>query len=405
MNIIVLSIPIFFGLIGLEVAWDQWKGKGLYRLGDSLANIGCGIMDQSSALFAKVLTVGAYTAVFHFAAQWRPWAFDHHWSVWVATFVLGDLAYYWAHRLSHEVNILWIGHVVHHQSEDYNLAVALRQSVLQKVLLMWVYWPLAALGFPPEIFLACMAVNLLYQFWIHTELIDRLGPLEWVMNTPSHHRVHHGRNPEYIDRNHAGVFIIWDRMFGTFQEEIVRPTYGITRPTDTFNPVLAQWKPVADLWHDVRKIPGWWDRLRFLFAPPGWYPESIGGPQEPPAITGEERKFNPRPARGLAMVLTLRWVILLGVAFAVLQASGELTGRELGAVLLWVFCAMAAVGEMWNSGWGLGRLSFAWVVDLSFVPVAVLVAGGLGWGYLPKVALAVLSAALTAWALSASRRR
>ena len=259
-------------------------------------------MDQSSGLFAKALTVGAYTAVFHFTAVVAYMGFFYGpSSVWMGAFVLTDFAYYWAHRTSHEVNLLWIGHSVHHQSEDYNLGVALRQSVLQKVLLMWVYWPLAALGFPPEMFLTSMAINLLYQFWIHTELIDRMGPLEWVLNTPSHHRVHHGRNPEYIDRNHAGVFIIWDRMFGTFQEEIVKPTYGVTRPTDSFNPVYAQWKPVADLWRDLRAIPGWLDRVRFLFAPPGWYPESVGGSQSAPDITGEEVKFNPRPSNALAL--------------------------------------------------------------------------------------------------------
>jgi len=405
MNLIVLSIPIFFGLIALEVVWDQVKGKGLYRLGDSLANIGCGIMDQSSGLFSKVLTVGAYTAVFTLSADWRGWTFSNSPGVWVAAFILADLAYYWAHRLSHEVNILWIGHVVHHQSEDYNLGVALRQSVLQKVLLMWVYWPLALIGFPPEMFLTSMAINLLYQFWIHTELIDRMGPFEWVMNTPSHHRVHHGRNPEYIDRNHAGVFIIWDRMFGTFQEEIVKPTYGITRPTDTFNPIHAQWKPVADLWNDLRRIPGWWDRIRFLFAAPGWYPDSVGGPQAPPAITGEEQKFHPRPSRTLMMVLTLRWIMLLAVAFIVLQRYSDFTTSVLGGMLLWVFSALAAVGEMWNRGWGWGRLVLALAVDVSFVPVAAALVGGMGWGYAPKVALALLSAVATAWALSASKRR
>jgi len=405
MNLIVLSIPIFFGLIALEVVWDQWKGSGLYRLGDSLANIGCGIMDQSSALFAKVITVGAYTAVFHMSEPWRAWTMEAHWGVWIGAFVLSDFAYYWAHRLSHEVNVLWIGHVVHHQSEDYNLAVALRQSVLQKVLLMWVYWPLAAIGFPPEVFLTCMAINLLYQFWIHTELIDKLGPLEWVMNTPSHHRVHHGRNPEYIDRNHAGVFIIWDRMFGTFQEEIAKPTYGITRPTDTFNPIHAQWKPVADLWNDLRRIPGWWDRLRFLFAAPGWYPESIGGPQLPPAITGTERKFDPRPKGAKALLLVFRWVLMLAIAFVVLQRKDVLTSVELAAVLLWVFAALAAVGELWNKGWGRGRLAFAWAVDLTFVPTAALLATGLSAPYFLWVALALVSASATWRTFSASSRR
>ena len=405
MNLIVLSIPIFFTLIGLEVAWDQLKGRGLYRLGDSLANIGCGIMDQSTGLFSKVLVVAAYTAMFHLTAAWRPWELQATPAVWVATFVLSDLAYYWAHRLSHGVNILWIGHVVHHQSEDYNLAVALRQSVLQKVLLMWVYWPLALAGFPPEIFLTCMAVNLLYQFWIHTELIDTLGPLEWVMNTPSHHRVHHGRNPEYIDRNHAGVFIVWDRMFGTFQKELVKPTYGITRPTDTFNPVHAQWKPVVDLWNDLKRIPNWRDRLRFLIAAPGWYPDSMGGRQAPPAISGLEEKYDPRPSNAVAALLIARWLLLLIVALLVLEAKDSLTPLQLASVLVWVFAALAAVGELWNNGWSKKRLALAWLVDVTFVPAAAAVGGKSPWIYALWICLALASAWTTWWALSASKRR
>jgi len=404
-NLIVLSIPIFFTLIGLEVAWDQLKGRGLYRLGDSLANIGCGIMDQSTGLFSKVLVVAAYTAMFHLTAAWRPWELQATPAVWVATFVLSDLAYYWAHRLSHGVNILWIGHVVHHQSEDYNLAVALRQSVLQKVLLMWVYWPLALAGFPPEIFLTCMAVNLLYQFWIHTELIDTLGPLEWVMNTPSHHRVHHGRNPEYIDRNHAGVFIVWDRMFGTFQKELVKPTYGIPRPTDTFNPVHAQWKPVVDLWNDLKRIPNWRDRLRFLFAAPGWYPDSMGGRQAPPAISGLEEKYDPRPSNAVAALLIARWLLLLIVALLVLEAKDSLTPLQLASVLVWVFAALAAVGELWNNGWSKKRLALAWLVDVTFVPAAAAVGGKSPWIYALWICLALASAWTTWWALSASKRR
>jgi sterol desaturase/sphingolipid hydroxylase (fatty acid hydroxylase superfamily) len=404
MNLVVLSIPIFFALIGLEVAWDQWRGRGLYRLGDSLANIGCGIMDQSSGLFLKVLTVGAYTAVFFSFTAWRPWELSGHWAVWVAAFVLADFAYYWAHRLSHEVNILWIGHQVHHQSEDYNLGVALRQSVLQKVLLMWVYWPLAIIGFPPEMFLTSMAINLLYQFWIHTELIDRLGPLEWVLNTPSHHRVHHGRNPEYIDRNHAGVFIVWDRMFGTFQQELIKPTYGVTRPTESFNPVQAQWKPVVDLWMDVRSISGWRDRLRFLLAPPGWYPESAGGIQAAPAIVRPQFKFDPRPTPRLVVMLMGRWLMILVVSLLVLGAEDAITSIGLAAILVWVMAALAAVGELWSNASDRMRLVFAWTVDASFVPVmGTLVASPTRLNVL-WFALALLSAMWTYWAVSTSSR-
>ncbi len=405
MNLIVLSIPVFFALIAIEVVWDQRNQLGLYRLGDTLANIGCGIMDQSSGLFGKVLSVGAYAAVFHGTASWRSWSFSESLAVWVLAFVLTDLAYYWAHRFSHQVNLLWVGHSVHHQSEDYNLGVALRQSVLQKVLLMWVYWPLATMGFPPDMFLTSMAINLLYQFWIHTELIDRMGPLEYVLNTPSHHRVHHGRNPEYIDRNHAGVLIIWDRMFGTFQKETAKPTYGVTRPTDSFNPVYAQWKPVADLWRDLQSIPGLPDKIRFLFATPGWYPESIGGPQSAPSITGQEQKFDPKPATRLAAVLIGRWAMLLVIALLALEQQNSMAPIELAGILAWVFGALAAVGELWSRRWRRGVLAFAWGVDFTFIPAALLLIDGPVWGYAPTLLLAFLSAAATAWALWASRSR
>ena len=405
MNLIVLSIPVFFGLIAMEVMWDRWKGLQLYRLGDSLANIGCGIMDQSSGLLAKVITVGAYAAVFEWTTHWRSWEVSTDLVAWITAFVLTDFAYYWAHRTSHQVNLFWIGHAVHHQSEDYNLGVALRQSMLQKVLLMWVYWPLAALGFPPEMFLTSMAINLLYQFWIHTELVDRLGPLEWVLNTPSHHRVHHGRNPEYIDRNHAGVLIIWDRMFGTFQEELAKPTYGVTRPTNTFNPVHAQWKPVAQLWTDLLSIPGFWDKLRFLFAAPGWYPDSVGGPQLPPAITGEEAKFHPQPSRSVTWALLLRFAVLLGMSLLALDAAKELGTWEITCLLFWIFAALSATGELWNHGSSKGRLSWAIAVDTAMVPAIWLATKPEG----PELYLAVLpaaiSAAFTVWALSASNRR
>ena len=403
-NLIVLSIPIFFGLIALEVIWDQWKGLRLYRLGDTLANIGCGIMDQSSGLFAKALTVGAYAAVFHFTESWRTWDFSTGIIVWMGAFVLTDLAYYWAHRTSHEVNLFWIGHSVHHQSEDYNLGVALRQSVLQKVLMMWVYWPLAALGFPPEMFLTSMAINLLYQFWIHTELIDRMGPLEWVLNTPSHHRVHHGRNPEYIDRNHAGVLIIWDRMFGTFQKEMVKPTYGVTRPTDTFNPVHAQWKPVADLWRDLRAIPGWRDKLRFLFAAPGWYPDSVGGPQPAPDITGGNQVSPPAhpTCRAVALVPLRRGA---GWRAARAERGSEPFRHRVGGPAGLGLRGVGRYRRTLEPRMGKGRWLLSLAVDLSLVPAWMLCPGVKDAAGYPLLALAAASAAWTWWALSASRRR
>ena len=194
-------------------------------------------------------------------------------------------------------------------------------------------------------------------------------------------------------------------MFGTFQKEIAKPTYGVTRPTGSFNPVYAQWKPVADLWRDIQSIPGLLDKIRFLFAPPGWYPESVGGPQSAVAITGAEQKFDPRPPKRLAAVLIGRWMMLLGIALLALERKDAIASIELAGALAWVFCALAAVGELWNRRWNKGVLVFAWGVDITFLPIASLMVGEMVWGYAPILLLAFLSAAATAWALWASRSR
>src|SRR6185436_19175726 len=221
-------------------------------------DLSCGILSQISGIFSKLLAVGIYAWAWrHLAVQrWLPavpaWAEGAPFAradafPWlavngpelaagVAAFLLVDLAYYCSHRTSHGVNLLWAGHVVHHSSEEYNLAVALRQSSLHGLFTWVFYLPLALAGIPPETYLVCYALNLVYQFWIHTQAVGRLGRLtELVMNTPSHHRVHHGRNPRYLDRNHAGVFIIWDRLFGTFEPETERVVYGLTKDIHTFN--------------------------------------------------------------------------------------------------------------------------------------------------------------------------
>lgn len=319
---VVWSIPLFFVLIGIELVFDFVKrkrtGEGFYRLNDAFSNISCGVVDQSTGLFAKVLVIGIYAAAYEYIQPLTPWEIQGSIPIYIVFFFAVDLAYYWAHRLSHQVNLFWTGHVIHHQSEDYNLSVALRQGAFQKLFTFWVYLPLAIIGFPPEWFLVTMGFNLLYQFWIHTEWVKKMGPFEYVLNTPSHHRVHHGRNPKYIDRNHAGVFIIWDRMFGTFQAEEEHPTYGITQPVNTFNPVLAYIQPFQLLIHDLRQINGFRDKVRFLFASPGWYPEQLGGVKPPPPITGDEKKYDQELPIGLNVYLLIQYAFFIAVSASVL---------------------------------------------------------------------------------------
>jgi sterol desaturase/sphingolipid hydroxylase (fatty acid hydroxylase superfamily) len=281
-NPVTLAIPMYFTLIGIELLADQFQRSRTYRLNDALTNISCGTGSQLTGAFFKIITFGLYVWVYdNFAFFQLPVT----WLTFVLVFVLDDLAYYWAHRVSHEVNFFWnTGHVVHHQSEDYNLSVALRQSWFQTFFTFPFTLPLALLGFNPVQLMIAHGINLLYQFWIHTEKIDKLGFLEWFMNTPSHHRVHHGRNPKYIDKNHAGVFIIWDKMFGTFQAEEERPTYGITTPTNSWNPIWVQFKGFFQVMKQVSETPGFLDKLKVMFYKPGWRPASQGGFQPAPEV-------------------------------------------------------------------------------------------------------------------------
>jgi len=231
---------------------------------------------------------------------------------WIVCFLGVDFCYYWFHRKSHEMNALWAAHVVHHQSEEYNLSVALRQSSLQAGFSWVFYLPLALLGFPPVMFATLVAFNTLYQFWIHTRAIGRLGPLEWVFNTPSHHRVHHARNPEYIDRNHGGTLIVWDRLFGTFRREEQEPVYGITRPLASWNPLWANLHYWCELREKLRRIRRGSDRLRLLLARPGWMPEDQGGLQRAPAVDrASHRPWHVETPQALSAYVLVQFALTL----------------------------------------------------------------------------------------------
>lgn len=293
LNPIVLSIPIFFLLIGIELAVERFSHRKLYRLPDTISNLSCGITSQLSGLFLKILAIGVYEILF---SNFAFFELEKGWIYWISLFLLVDFAYYWAHRMSHEVNLFWGGHVVHHQSEDYNLSVALRQSSLQIVWTFAFNLPLALIGFETLDFALVAALNTLYQFWIHTETIKKLGFLEYFLNTPSHHRVHHGRDPKYIDKNHAGSLIIWDKMFGTFQAEEEKPTYGITKPLNSWNAVWANVSHYAEMGKDLKRIEKWSDKVKYLFKKPGWLPDSLGGYRAAPEVDKATYKKYETPA-------------------------------------------------------------------------------------------------------------
>ncbi len=344
MNPIVLSIPIFFLLIGIEVIYDRFYKKGLYRLNDALTNISCGITEQLSGVFAAVFTVGIYHFVFE---QFRWFTVPMNWYTGLLLFVLVDFFYYWAHRWSHEINLFWAGHVVHHQSEEYNLSVALRQGAFQKFFTSLVYLPMALLGFATDWFLVMLAYNTLYQFWIHTRAIGKMGWLEYVLNTPSHHRVHHGRDPKYIDKNHAATLIIWDKMFGTFQEEEEAPVYGITNPSKSWNPVYLQVKHFGDIWADFKRVEGIQNKLKVLFYKPGWLPDEMGGYRAPqPVDETTYAKFDVDVPFRLNVYVLTQYVLLLAFTSYVLFSLSQFNWFERLAAVLLIFIGVAALGEL-----------------------------------------------------------
>jgi alkylglycerol monooxygenase len=333
---IAMAGPVFFLLIAAEIFVAYRRGVSYYRVNDAINDISTGLLMQLSMLFAKGLIFAGYFGIYE---KFRLTDFSaSHAGTWIACFVAVDCAYYWFHRLSHEINFLWAAHVVHHQSEDYNLAVALRQSTFQPFFGSFFYWPLALIGFPPLVFLTCSSFNTLYQFWLHTQTIRSLGPLEEVLVTPSHHRVHHGRNPIYLDRNHGGTFIIWDRLFGTFEREGEEVVYGITTPLASWNPVWANFHYWVDLFRTASATRRPIDKLRTFVAAPGWYPSDQGGVVAPPSVSSRTAKFDRPYPKGLAGYALFQFGLLVGLTIA-LGLIGESIGLapKLGGVALVVW--------------------------------------------------------------------
>jgi sterol desaturase/sphingolipid hydroxylase (fatty acid hydroxylase superfamily) len=273
-NLIVLAIPAFIVLMAIEAVADAIIRRDLYEIKDSAASIIMGLGSVGVGLVTKAMQLGIFSLIYRF----RIFTLGYRWWVWVLLFFGDEISYYCFHRASHECRLFWASHVVHHSSQRYNLSTALRQSWTGTIT-GWIFWMwLPLMGFHPMMVLTMQAISLLYQFWIHTELVRSMGPLEFVLNTPSHHRVHHGSNARYIDRNHAGTLIIWDRLFGTFEPEDLadRPRFGLTTNIGTYNPVRIAFHEWADIWHDVRRAPGWSNKLRYVFGRPGWRHDGTG---------------------------------------------------------------------------------------------------------------------------------
>jgi sterol desaturase/sphingolipid hydroxylase (fatty acid hydroxylase superfamily) len=381
-NPIVLSIPIFFTLIGIELIVERITNKKLYKLPDAIANISCGTTSQLTGLFLKILVIGVYQLTYQY---WGLFTFESTgWLYWLGLFLLVDLSYYWGHRMSHEVNLFWGGHVVHHQSEEYNLSVALRQSSFQDVWTFAFSLPIALIGFKTEHFVLVAAFNTLYQFWIHTETINKLPKwFEFIFNTPSHHRVHHGRNPKYIDKNHAGSLIIWDKMFGTFQAEEERPTYGITKPINSWNAVFANFSHYIEMAKDLKRIPTWSDKFKYLFKKPGWLPESLGGYRAaPPVERSTYKKYETPSSMTLNLYVLFQYALCLGGTSLFLFNASKFSLGEKAIIGVLIAIVVVNCGVLFENRFWVRYAEWVRLVIYPFILVVIVYLNGLpSWLY------------------------
>lgn len=346
-QIIVLATPVFLALIGVEFAIGRARGRNGYRLNDALSSIGLGVMSQIAGVFTALLTLGIYVWVHDRFALWHlsptsPWT-------WAIGLVAYDFLYYWHHRAGHRVALFWAAHVVHHQSEDYNLSTALRQTS-SGWLAGWIFYlPMALAGFPPLVFAVVALIDLLYQFWVHTEQVGRLGWFDRWFCAPSNHRVHHAVNDVYLDRNYGGVFLVWDRLFGTYAEEdpAVPCVYGTRAPLRSWNPIRANLQIYADLGRDSWRAARWLDKLRVWLKPPGWRPADVAArwPKAPFSVDAFERYDPAASPRRQALALFL-FVALLAATTFFLWHAHALGWPERAACALAIGVGLWAVGRL-----------------------------------------------------------
>lgn len=392
-NPVVLSIPVYFLLIGVELLIQHFQHRKIYRLNDAITNISCGITSQVVGAFLRVISVVVYQLLYE---NFALFSIPNTWYTFVLIWLAVDLCYYWAHRMSHEVNLFWGGHVVHHQSEDYNFSVALRQGSFQVFWTFFFYLPLAILGVDTLTFVFIAAINTVYQFWIHTETIGKLGWLEYIFNTPSHHRVHHGRDPKYIDKNHAGTFIIWDRVFGTFQEEEERPTYGITKPVNTWNPIKANLQHYADMIALLKKSRSFGDSLNILFNKPGWLPDYLGGNQVLQQVDKNAySKFDVQPPSTYSAYLLTQYILVLLLTSFFMFQQGEFAMADKALIAFVIVGSVVVLGgiiEMRQWAFLSEKMRMALLPVLTFhltssvaISLGILIAGGVFGFWLHKL--------------------
>jgi len=345
-KIIVYIIPLFIAMIGLEFAYGCYKRRNTYRLNDAISSLNQGLISQLVALVTQLFQIGLYAFFYRHLALFPKL---HFWNTvlgWVAAIVMFDFCDYWLHRMGHENALMWAAHAVHHQSQDFNFSTALRQESTV-VLIGWMFYlPMAVLGVSPEQFGIAGLVVLVYQFWIHTEHIGKLGWFDKVFSSPSNHRVHHAVNDQYLDKNYGGMLVIWDRLFGTFAEEKETCVYGTRTPLQSWNPV---WAVVSGYWQlaqSATKMPHWQDKLRVWFKHPGWMPANMVASGPAFDLTLAQQRYNPDLDYHAKLLAGLQFLLLMGATAACLWVADDISYWTLLAVCTMLLVAFWALGAL-----------------------------------------------------------
>lgn len=383
-QIIVLATPVFLLLIALEFALGWARGRNTYRLADAVSSISLGMLSQTSAVFTALLRIGLYTLIVEHAALWRNDAFWTSPVGWLLALLFYDFCYYWNHRLGHEVGMLWAAHAVHHQSQDYNLSTALRQPSSYALLSWLFYVPMALAGVPPLMFVVVGLIDLLYQFWVHTEQVQRLGWFDRWFCSPSNHRVHHAVNDRYLDKNYGGILIVWDRLFGTFEDEDPRErcVYGTRGLLDSWDPLWANAQVYAGLAHDSWHARRFADKLRVWLKPPGWRPADVAQRFPKPAFDiAQMRLFNPPMGGTLQAFAAVQFALLIaGVSAFLWQADSA----PLATNAIWFAVLLACQWALGAAMQGRIGLLAALTIESAALATATSALGFTQWHWLFK---------------------
>jgi sterol desaturase/sphingolipid hydroxylase (fatty acid hydroxylase superfamily) len=405
-NAVALAVPVFIALVTLEFAYDRIRGTAYYRFSDAVNSLSCGIVSTGMRVFFGFIGLSTYQwTLAHCAPVSLP---AGNWLTWLFAFAFYDFCYYWQHRLGHTVGLFWASHSVHHQSEEFNLTTALRQPGTGAFTSWLFYIPMALCGIPLPVFLLVGVIQLFYQFWPHTRHIGRLGILDRWIQTPSNHRVHHAQNDIYLDRNYVGVFLIWDHLFGTFQEEREDEPciYGVRGQLKSWNPVWANlhyyWIMLRDCWH----ARSWCDKLRVWYAAPGWRPADVSSrfPKRPYDPHRDFQRFDPPRTTSTSVYVLLQFAAILVAHSHFLAVLPKQSPAANVLYFVFLVLSLACLGGLLEN-----RRIFRMLEGGRLIVTAALVVAMGGWfgnlrGSGSRAAVVLFAALSLAWVLGEDRR-